>query len=159
MNKYKKPIYEDADLGENPFVDTLVVDVNEMEFKGQYKRLKNGDLVPLVRDVESEVSCRVYTTAAKRKKMNELGNAATRLLLWIIYEVEGGKDYLWLNKVRYMEESGISSAKTFYSAVNDLISKKFIFRTLVGGVYWINPAFFFSGNRILKFPDNLKYRK
>lgn len=155
MNKYKKPSYNEKDLGVNPFVSSLVIHVNEIAFKQNYQ--KDEDIiVPKFGRVEVDVSCRVYISASRRKLMNELSSRAKELLLWVIYEVDPNKDYMWLNKRRYMEESGIASINTFKAALKDLIAKGFICPSTVSGIYWINPAIFYSGNRITSYPKNVE---
>jgi hypothetical protein len=69
-------------------------------------------------------------------------------------EVEGGRDYLWVNKMRYMEENEIKTKKTMEVAFAELIEKGFL--AIAGryiDVYFINPSFIFNGSRKVKFPE------
>lgn len=159
MNKYKKPKYNAEMLGENPFVQNLVINVSQVKFVGQYKKDKDDTILPYVGDIENDTSTRVYNSADRRLRMSSLTSGAKGLLLWIIFEAESGKDYFWLNRVRFMDENKIKSVNTYRAAINELISMSYVSRTVVGGVYWINPALFFNGNRVLKFPHNVKKRK
>lgn len=163
MEKLKKrefkPNYNEAMLGINPFLDHLVIEVNSFEFKHQYKKDKDGDLLPVVGEVEAERKTSLYVASEKRLRANKLSPRAKELYLWLLYEADNGKDYLWLNRVRYMKENDINSPTTYRSAINELISNGFVSRTVVGAVYWLNPALFFNGNRIVKFPKNLEHRK
>lgn len=143
-------------LGINPFIKDLVIPVATMPVRGQYKKDKDGDLLPAMIDVESERMCKVYVTAEKRKKVNALPGSSKELLLWIYYEIESGDDFLWINRPRYMEENNINSMTTYRTALAGLIDSDFIRRTNVNAVYWINPALFFSGSRAHKFPKNVK---
>lgn len=143
-------------LGENPFIKDLVIPVATMPVRGQYKKDKDGDLLPAYIDIESERMCKLYVTAEKRKKVNALPGSSKELLLWIYYEIELGDDYLWINRLRYMTENNISSSTTYRTALDGLMKGGFISRTNVNAVYWINPALFFSGSRAHKFPKNVK---
>lgn len=159
MNKYRKPKFNEEMLGDNPFIANLIISVTQVEFKGQYKKDKDGDVVPYVGDIENDTCTRVYNSSDRRLRMSNLTSGAKGLLLWIIYEADAGKDYLWVNRVRYMEENNIKSVNTYRAAINELISTSFVNRTIVGGVYWINPALFFNGSRKDRFPKNVKKRK
>jgi|SRR5215217_2825040 len=153
-----KPNYNEAMLGVNPFLDNLVIEVSEVAYKNHYKKDKDGDLIPMISEVESEKKCSLFVASEKRLRANKLSPRAKELYLWLLYEADNGKDYMWLNRVRYMKENDISSPTTYRSAINELISSGFVTRTVVGGVYWLNPALFFNGNRIIKFPSKVKHR-
>jgi len=162
MEKIKKrefkPTYNEAMLGRNPFLDTLTVEVSAVEYKNQYVKDKDGIILPKIGEVEYERKTSIYVASEKRLRSNSLTPRAKELYLWLIYEADSGKDYLWLNRVRYMSENNIASPTTYRSAINELIKEGFVSRTVVGGVYWLNPSLFFNGNRIIKFPKNIKHR-
>ena len=162
MDKTKKrefkPLFNEDLLGENPFVRSLVVQVSQIEYKSQFKKDKDGDLLPVIGELEYEKICKVIVSPERRLKTNKLSPRAKELLLWLLYEADTNKDYLWINRVRYMNENNISSLTTYRSAVNELITNCFIVRSVVNAVYWINPDLFFNGNRINKFKDNIKFR-
>lgn len=155
MNKYKKPQYKEEDLGISPFVTSLVVNVNEIAYKQNYKK-EDGIILPKYGKVEIDDYCKVYISASRRKVMNELTARGKELLLWIIYEVDPNKDYLWVNKNRYMYENGIGSVNTYKAALAEVMKAGFICASPVKDVYWINPAMFYSGNRITQFPKNVQ---
>lgn len=158
MNKYRKPNFSEKNLGKSPFLSSLQITVSSIHMKGQYIKDKDDEWMPVYREAESDTSCRVYNSSERRLKMSKLSSSAKGLLLWIIYEAENNKDYLWVNRKRYQEENGIASPTTFRSAINELIGEAFICRTKVGAVYWINPALFFNGNRVKTFSDKVVER-
>lgn len=148
-------------LGKNPFIDSLVIKVNRMPVSGQYKATKeiaaDGKpmMLPVEIEIESDTHCKVYNDSKRRKLMVELSKPGKELFLWLIYEVEGGKDYVWINKVRYLKENGIRSPNTYRAAITNLIFNGYIVKTLASDVYWINPSLFFNGSRKGKFPKNV----
>jgi hypothetical protein len=154
-----KPNFNEGNLGINPFVSELTIVVSTLAMKSQYRKDKDGDIVPLTREVESDASCKVYNSSSRRLKMCQLSSGAKSLLLWIIYEAESGKDFLWVNRIRYQRENEISSPNTYRSAINELIENGWVCRTKVAAVYWINPALFFNGNRVVKFSKNVVERE
>lgn len=162
MNKYDKPKFTEDDLGENIFLDKLEVVVSRVKSDTAYKAhdVNSADAIFELAnyDYEKVSYCKIFADADRRLKMVKLTPRAKDLLLWIMYEVKPGKAWIWLNKVRYMEENEIGSVNTYKTALNDLIKKKYLGITVVTDVYWINPDFFFNGNRIKSFPDNIKIK-
>jgi hypothetical protein len=98
---------------------------------------------------------KVYTNPEHRKIVCGLSDSAKRLFLWIVYEVEAGKDWVWINKKEFMKEVGITSINTYKKAMSELVRYGFIQLSLVGDVFWINPRLFFAGSRVNKYPNNV----
>lgn len=156
MNKYKKPKYNEELLGVSPFISSLVIPVNKIAYEGQYKYDADGVISKVYGSVERELSCKLYISPERRKIMNMLSTRAKGLFLWVMYEVDRNKDYMWLNKKRYMEENDINSINTYRNAVDELIRYGLLCKSVVNDVYWINPAMFFGGNRITKYPKKVQ---
>lgn len=148
-------------LGLNPFIESLVIPVNKLLMTGQYKATKevaaDGKVImlPVEVDIEADTHCKVYNDARRRKMMVLLSKPGKELFLWLIYEMESGKDYVWINKKRYMRENGIKAYNTYMAAIKDLMASGFIAKTIAGDVYWVNPSLFFHGSRKGKFPNNV----
>lgn len=155
MKKNKKPVIDESKLGNNLFLINLKIPVNKVVLSGQYKPDKDGDLLPVEVELEKDAICKVYVDANRRKMMVLLSARAKDLLLWLIYEVESGKDWLWINKDRYMAESNVKAYNTYKDARNELINNSFLQSTTIQNVYFINPHFFFNGSRVNNFPKNV----
>ena len=69
--------------------------------------------------------------------------------------MDPGKDNIFINYERYCNEFNVAY-NTCTEAVTDLIKAGLITPTLIKRVYWINPLFLFTGNRIKKYPDSVK---
>jgi hypothetical protein len=104
---------------------------------------------------QREGFCKLYCSPEKRLLTNRLSLRAKEMLLWIQYEIDHGKDFLWMNKKRYMEELEIKSINTYKEALKELIRHGFITPTLASDYYWINPDFMFKGDRVKKYPKNV----
>jgi hypothetical protein len=155
MQKYNKPKYDYKTLGINPFSISLEIKVKELELLNAYK--KDGDeWLPVTNDIEDTSFTKMFITAERRIIVSNLSPAAKELYLWIMFEIDAGRDALWINKERYMLENH-TSINTYKKALEDLIRYAIISQTVVQGVYWFNPDFFFRGDRIKKYPKNLKY--
>lgn len=157
MNKYSKPVFNESDLGVNPFTTNLLVRVNKRVFKNVYKKV-NGEEQPNSADIEYDKFCKIYVDKNRRIIMNSLSPRGKELLVWLMFQIPSGKDFIWINREMYMDELGVSSENTFMNAVKDLVSYGFITKTVFGkDVYWINPNLFFKGDRVKKYADKLEF--
>lgn len=157
MREQRLHIEEDR-LGINPFLINLKVRVNKIEIPHQFKTDKEGLVLPVEIELEKEVICKIYLDAVRRRQMVRLTPRAKDLLMWVFYETETGKDYIWINKKRYMLECRVRAYNTYKDAVRELVSCGFMQPTILLHVYWINPNLFFNGSRIKSFPDNVVKR-
>lgn len=82
---------------------------------------------------------------------------AKDLCWFIIYELNSQQDWLWINKERYMKESHVS-LNTYKAAVLELDRYGILQPTVYKDTYWVNPMFFFHGDRIKKYPSKIKER-
>lgn len=163
MNKRVfKPKIDESKLVNNPFTNELLIPVRSFKTKSEYlsaEEVKAG-LVTKIHKLEEEhileqeEFTKVYNKSAFRLHIFERTEKARSLFLWLVYEVDSGKDYLWINKERYMSEASVS-INTYKAALEELCLNKIITPTIYSEYYWINPTFFFNGNRINKFPNNL----
>lgn len=159
MSKYEKPDIDEKELGVNPYLLHLVVPVYRVKDVNGDKFIKDGDVWQKGDyDYDAAPYCKLFSEATKRKSVNALRSSAKDLFLWLLYEAKKGKSWLWINKERYMEENEISALNTYRSAVNDLVKKGFLIKTVVSDTYWINPDYFFHGDRRKAFPNNLKVK-
>lgn len=154
-----KPKIIEADLGLNPLVESgfkIVVSKNvdwsSYEYIGE-------DLLPKEVQLERGYIVKVYASAENRDKVAALSTPAKALFLWIAYELEYGQDWVWVNKAKYMKTLGIASGNTYRAAVSDLVKSNIIALTVKRNVFWINPKFFFCGNRAEKYPDHIEVYK
>lgn len=157
MSKYEKPVINEAELGKNPFLVGLEVPVNKVKSEDRYKQ--DGELwFKSDYEYDADPHCKIFVDKARRLATVELSPRTKDLLLWVMYEAKAGKDWLWINKDRYMEESSVSSLNTYRGAVKELIKFGFLNKTIVSDTYWLNPMYFFHGSRIKAFPDNIKIK-
>ncbi len=159
MQKYSRPKFEYENLGINPCTLTLEVPIRKLIKKNQFEKDKIDDIFLNVEvTVEATLYTKMYITADLRKIVSKLTPSAKELYLWIMYEIEAGEEALWINKVRFMLENS-TSLNTYKKAIDELHKKAFIASTTVKDVYWINPNFFFKGDRVKKYPTKVKLLK
>ena len=148
----KSKTIDETKLGINPFLSSLTIPVNIV--KGKAYKLSDDVLVKENIELEATPFTKVYISSERRKIINNLSSSAQRLLLWIMFELDEGRDWLYLNKSRYLKEQDLTY-NTYTKARDELIRYCIIYPTVVRDVFWINPDFFFQGNRIKKFKSHV----
>lgn len=144
---------EEELTGKNPFDKDIQIEVCMKSTNEIIER----DGVKLFKDVyyEYEEFTKMFAKPVNRKLMMSLSDRARTLILYIMYMVRPGKDYIKFNRKHYMEEQSIKSQTTIIAALNELAENGIICPAQKQKYYWINPMFFFKGNRIAKFPHRL----
>ncbi len=164
MREKIKPDFDLQDFENNPLIQS--------DFTITVRRFKDGSWLTSKEDnktihemksieLEQEKYTKVFNhDKDKRKAVAALSGSASKLLLWIMAELDSSNDWIWINVQRYMKENYIEDIRTYKAAVSELI--RYIFITEVNSVkykdtYWINPRLFFCGDRLAKYPNNLAY--
>ncbi len=159
MGKILRPEIDEKCMGVNPFVSSLVVRAYSVRSGYVPEALGEGLGVMMVDnmvDMDAETFAKMFDKAENRIVMTGLSFRALQVWTWSMFTVEAGKDYVWLNVARLMEECRIKSVKTFRAAVTELMRYGYV--APVGGmrnVFWINPAMGFKGSRVKRFPKNV----
>jgi len=151
----KREVVDESKIGVNPFVSNdFQVLVGKKLNQGKYERDGDGDLVESYYDMERDTKTSIYNKSANRLMTMGLSASAMRLFVWITYELDINKDYLWINHVRYMDESGTTLLATYKKAIDELCRYCYIYPMMNHkDVFWINPAIYFNGSRIKKYSD------
>jgi hypothetical protein len=166
--KRKKPEFKEEELGINPFLNTLKLKARHYRKSNKLLKLDNvkleDDIVTIGKTitnedvylVEKHEKVSVYTESALRLHIHGMSSKAKSLLFWIMYEADYGKDYMWINVQRYLLETD-SSLNTYKTALIEL-NRNAILMPILGltNMFWINPIFFFKGNRLTKYKSNIE---
>jgi hypothetical protein len=153
VGKILRPDISEEKMGRNPFIASLEIRVRPI--RSGY--VPDGEmLVDNFVDMEVDTYAKVFDNSEQRIIMAGLSFRALQVWTWAMYTIESGKDYLWVNVVRVMEECGMKSIKTYKAAIAELCRYGYI-APCVGhkNVFWINPAVAFKGNRAKRFPENV----
>jgi hypothetical protein len=109
---------------------------------------------------ESVRYTKVFDQTGVKALVSSLSIRAKELYLHILYSIESGEDILWIHRSRYMVTYKISSVNTYKDAVRNLAENGFIYpHVSLKDVYWINPHYFFKGDRANKYRDKVKVVK
>ena len=143
----------------NPLLTNLRIEVSRITDKT--KLTYDGDeFLPIELELERGKIVKLYASYKNREAIAGLNHNAQRLLFWIAFELHAGKDYIELNRNRFLKENGISSVNTYKSAYKSLVQFGFLALTIKRDVFWINPEYFFCGSRVGKYPDKVvEYKK
>ena len=163
MNKQEKELLEKS---VNPFTTDLTIPVRV--FKTIKKIVDVQDIqegiITTVPDqlvskvlVEDAEYTRVYVRQGYRLHVMALPKEAKSVYLWLMYEIDTNLDYVFLNRRRYKEECG-GTWTDLANGILQLTQSGIINNTPIKDVYWINPRFFFQGNRLKKYQDKLQER-
>ena len=159
MTLYKRPEIKEELFKANPLVDSSFrIVVNKITDTKTFQN-DDGILIHKEFEMEKENVTKVYTKPEYRQLISQLSPKAKSLFLWLIYEADSGKDYIWVNKQRYMKENDITSINTYKTAIEELVTSLILATSLVKDVYWLNPRLFFSGNRVNKYPNHVEVYK
>ena len=164
----KKAKFKESDLGANPLVsEEFVIKLKKLKskyiLKQTYSQLNvdtSAEQIELQQSitVEQDTYTKVYNKSMCRLYIMDLSPKACKLYLWVIYELDAGKDYLWFNRDRIKKELNISD-NTYRAAVKELQMAVIITPSVVKDIYWINPELIFHGSRKDKYPNNVQIIK
>lgn len=145
----------EENLGVNPFCNTLEIHVRTVSMPNQFVR--SGDyILNNIVGLETTPITKVFATADRRKIIEGLSGTSSRIWLKVMYSLEHGKDFVKIDTRSYMKAMGIKSELTFRNALKELVRYGLLALTTKRGFYWINPDFIFQGDRIKKYPNNVK---
>lgn len=141
----KKHVFDDINEDNlNPFVNDIFV-----LYERKYYREEKIYIIDEVKKVS------LYKFRTRKEMILKLNPKSCQLILYIIACIADRSDVVYINRQRYIEGAGIS-AKTFERCMSEVIRKKIVAH-YVGkrNTYWINPDYFYAGNRLIKYPDNI----
>jgi hypothetical protein len=151
------PIIEEDKLGPNPFEQNLEVWINK-----KHKNVLNvyGDKDIIETLLEKTPYTKLYDAPLpdKATPVDKLPIRSKELYLHILHNIKRGKDWIWIDRVAYMETMDIKAINTFKDAIGHLATGGYVSKHgLITDLLWINPHFFFKGSRINKFKDKLRW--
>ena len=165
MDKTKK--YQELKLSkhlkDNPFVKDLYISVSVLKDNNNYiKHPEENDALYTPKEYyfERQINSKVFRSKHTKQIVLNLNPPAKDLLWWIMFELQAKTDYIHINKTDTSKELKVST-KTIERALKTLCSKeiKILCKSKEIDVYFLNPIFFFSGDRKKKYPQRCKEYK
>lgn len=154
----RKPPIDESKLPQNPFSFNLQIPVNEGEDHREYVDNGEGTKKPKPYWVERTPFVKQFLVKGAKERTMLLSDRGIRLFEYIKYQLEAGKDYVYLDPAIYKQEAHVKSTTTFVLAKEELCRYNFICPTPFRRYYWINPEIIFNGNRPKKYPFALDVR-
>lgn len=143
----------EEELGANPFVAALKIQTTK-KVTPVVNKFGNDDVKEF--ELESTPYTKVFQVKNELMPFELLPLRSKELYLFIIHKIPQTKDYLWIDRVKYMSGMKIKSVNTFKEAVSRLALGGYVAKhDLIQDLLWINPQYFFKGSRINKFKDNV----
>ena len=156
MSRKVPPIDENR-LKSNPFTQSLEIAVRERVDLVAMVPDDTGKLVSLRNPVEQIQYTKVFHNADDGDRAIGLSACALRMYVYIIHKM-GTDDWIRIMPDNYAVKAEKGSRNSYKRAINELIDEKYICLSPFKYTYYINPARLFCGNRIEKYPDNLKFK-
>ena len=141
-------------LGVNPFVDKLVIPVR----RRRREDVENGGTK--FEYIESTHYLKLYDHAGYKNDMKNLSIRGKEMWLYVIHYLPYGKDWMFIDAVKYMADMKIKAKNTFLEAIKELDRNGFIkLDPFIKYAFFINPNKIFKGSRVNKYPNNLDVKK
>ena len=149
----------------NPFIDGLALVPKRKSGKVplvgvSVLREDTGTVEPAFHDYtrldDTEPFTKFYGAARERAEC--LNAPGVKVLMYAFACLLPGNSVVWLTAVEYRQRSGHSRA-SYYAGLNELLVGEWLAPTKQRGFFFINPAFFFNGNRIRMRHDFIKPKK
>lgn len=151
-------------LGPNPFLQNFSIYARKVtENKDLLQVDKVGGTVTSIAGnltverkfmVEQTEFTKLFKISENRRCMASLSDRANSLFVWLMYTAKTTEDYIAVNVSRYRKEKNCSHS-TYVRAVNDLADAGVIMPTRYQTVLWLNPVYFFCGNRLERYSENI----
>lgn len=165
MNIKKKPDINEDKMGKNPFIANIFIKgrIYEKE-ESIIIRTEEGFNLPTgsfknTIVVEEQSCTKLWHDVDFRNIILTMSPEATKLFIYIQYTLKPNEDYIWINSRLFQDCCKITKKQIYLNAVEELVRYGVITTTIYPDTYWINPLIIFSGNRLKKYPENIKYRK
>lgn len=161
-----KGITEFSPYKKNPYVDNLVIPSRNKTIAISNKQLnlfdpKTGEVesagigfLGIRKRVDTEEFVKIYK--AQIKTLFELSNRAIRLFGYCMEASKISHDKIILDAGECLEYTGYKSRNTLSLAIAELLEKEFLARTTSSNIYFINPAKFFNGDRMVLFQEIIR---
>lgn len=159
----KKPIIDELKLGVNPLTMSLEVKVRQIKTtESLLSEYTEGVHLPIGKIdksyvLENVAFTKVYHSAFWRDIVVDLTPKALQVWVYITFDLEQGKDYYWINTTYLVSKLKLKNKRELTELIdNQLVRYGLLSKTIIDDVYWINPTIVFCGNRIKKYPNNIK---
>lgn len=164
MNKKIKPEINEKKLGFNPFMTNITLKGRMLDKEENIIiQSDKGVGVPVgtfksTIVIEEQSFTKIWHDTDFRNIILKLDEVSLKLFIFIQYQLEPNKDYIWINSRLFQDTACVKHKSEYIEAMEKLVRYSIVTTTIYPDVYWINPLILFSGNRLKKYPDNLKLR-
>jgi hypothetical protein len=108
---------------------------------------EKGLLLAIRQKVDKQEFVKIYKSQIQM--LFNLSSSAFKLFGYLMESLEINKDLIMLDIKEACNYTGYKTRSTIYKALTELLDNQFIARTSKPNVFFINPAIFFNGNRLM----------
>jgi len=156
-----RPEIDESKLGLNPLIgdeDYKLRIPARKKSRNVINKFKEPDVKEIY--IEATPFTKVFDVTGGKDNMMNLPIRSKELLLYVMYYIDVGCEYIWINRQEYMKNNGIKSVNTFKKAIEDLSIRRYVCPHIkIKDLLWINPYYFFKGDRLGKYPNNIEVLK
>jgi hypothetical protein len=166
MSEEVKTIRDYPKNEENPFMDQVMMHIKEKNAKignlrspGTYidndgVEHQTSNAIYTRKMVDSQQFVKLYT--GNIKVMFDLTKTGIRIFGYFLAKATKSNEKAYFNQAECMDFCSYTSKKTVYNGLSELLDKGIIARTENSNEYFINPALFFNGDRMIIVNDYVK---
>lgn len=141
----------------NPFLQSIRLKVFVTESRLHIIDTKDVSTVKATMNTQKEFEkdpfTKIYNEKAFMNVFKQTSDTASKIFLYIAYNLKQETDVILLNAESVMEFVGIKSTTTYYKYIQELIDNAVITRKS-NSEYWVNPLFLFNGNRVEYYKEH-----
>jgi hypothetical protein len=139
---------------DNPFIDGLDINADNLVYVDEDEKQVASF------NIETSDSVTLYFNKEKKDVIRKLSPSSKQLFVWLLLELPRNKDYIWFNRPRYRSSSKSSTSDpTIKKSIEELVENNIIAITAIFDVFYINPYYFYNGNRTKQFKDKVSINR
>jgi hypothetical protein len=151
---------------QNPYMNSLIVPSKNKTIAMSNRQLSLFDpstgeveqqgitFLGVRKRVDTEEFVKIYKSQIQ--SLFDLSNRALRVFGYCLDASRLSKDQIFFHLDECKKYTGYTSKNTIITGVAELLEKEFLARTPAFNVYFINPAKFFNGDRLVLFQDIIR---
>lgn len=145
-----------GDLGENKFKADLDITLIKGYVHDEFVRLPDKSTEQKYFHFEQADNGTLFLSPEIRKAISKMKRPAQAVLLNIPHLIKKGEPFVRLNQEQIMDECDIASRTTYNNGIDELVENDLIAPTDIKHIYWVNPNYFFHGERKDHFKEQAR---
>ena len=146
---------DESTLSVSPYVGGLKLRVSRFTSMNDYVRSEGNVLLNRSVMFDRQECTKVYRSKEATMLLMHISYRALQLFNWIVLHLPKGQDWIQINGGLFKTSIGVKDGRVYNNALNELVRYQIILPTHYKSVYWVNPSYVFSGDRVKKYMGNI----